>query len=122
MPQLVPNRFRRLFADQRLQSAEISVSGRAAHLDGEADDPVGKQAASIHEEVHHVGVIGVLDSTQTRFNHGESGLHEHNQEAANQRPGKVDADLVLANLVGNIAKRQAGLGIRDGHVTDGSCE
>ena len=111
-----------MLAGQRLQAAQVAVSGRAAHLNGEADDPVGEQPARIHEEVHHVGVVGVFDATEARLDHGESGLHEHDQEAGDQGPGKVDADLVLADLVGNIAQGEADLGVGDGHVVDGAGE
>ena len=107
-----------MFADQRLQAAQVTVSGRAAHLDAEADDPVSEQAARVHEEVHHVGVVGILHSAQTSFNHRESGLHEHDQEARDQGPGEVDADLVLTNLVGYIGQRYSDFGVGRGHVID----
>ena len=107
---------------QRLQPAQISVAGGAAHLDGEADNPVGEQPARIDEEVHHVGVVGVFHATEPGFNHGETGLHEHDQKAGDQRPDKVDGDLVLADLVGNIAQGEAGLGVADGHIVDGAGE
>ena len=59
-------------------------------------------------------MVGVFDAAQTRLNHGEAGLHEHDQEARDQRPHKVDGDLVLAHLVGDVAQREARLGVATG--------
>jgi hypothetical protein len=103
-----------VFAGQGLQAAQVSVPSSTAHLDRKSDDPIGEQTAPIHKEVHHVGVIGVLRSAQSCLHHGKPGLHEHDQEACDQGPGEVDADFVLANLVGYVAQCEAGLGIPTG--------
>ena len=89
-------------------------------MNSEADQPVGKQTAAVHEEVHHVGVICVLHPAQARFHHGKAGLHEHDQKAGNERPNKVDGNLVLPYLVGNIGKGNAGFGIRRRDIVDGA--
>ena len=94
----------RVFAGQWLQASEIAVARGAAHLDRKADEPVGEEAAPIHEEIHHVGVVRVLHAAEPCLHHRETGLHEHHEEAANQRPGEVDADLVLADLVGDVGQ------------------
>ena len=104
----------RVLAVERLQAAEIAVARRTAHLNGKADEPVCEEAARIHDEVHHVGVVGILHAAQPRLYHGEARLHEHDQEAADQRPGEVDADLVLPNLIGDIGDRNADLRIAAG--------
>ena len=96
---------------QGLQAAEVAVSCSPTHLYGEADQPVRQQTTAVHEEIHHIGVVRVLHSAQTRLNHGESGLHEHDQEAANQCPGKVNPDLVLPHLVGDIARSESSFGV-----------
>ena len=96
------------------------LPGRAAHLDSEADNPVREQTASVYEEIHHVGVVGVLHAAKPRLDHGEASLHEHDQEAGDQRPDEVDGDLVLADLVGHVADGEASLGIGHGHVVDGA--
>ncbi len=48
---------------------------------------------------------------QARFHHGEARLHEHDQEAGDQRPDEVDGDLILPDLVGHIGKRHTDFGI-----------
>jgi len=42
-----------------------------------------------------------------QFRRWRSGLHEHNQEAGDQGPDKVDGDLVLAYLIDDIADGRA---------------
>ena len=47
-------------------------------------------------------------------------MHERGQEACDQRPDKVDRDLVLADLVAYVTESQAGLRIAHGHIADGA--
>src|SRR5690348_4085890 len=101
-----------MLRSQTLQAAKISVSCSTSHLYGKAYEPVRQQTAAIHEEVHHVCVIGVLHPAQTRFNHSEPGLHKHDQEACDQCPDKVDSNLVLTDLIGDITGRQSSFSIR----------
>ena len=109
--------------------AQIGYRADAAHLNREADQPVGQHADAVHHEVHHHGVVGVLRAAQTGLDDGESGLHEHDQEAGDQGPDEVDGDLVLADLIGDVADGEAfrlgglvGDGIGDGNVGDGAGE
>ena len=48
------------------------------------------------------------------------GLHEHDQEAGDQRPDEVDGDLVLADLVDHVGDGQAFLGVGYGDVGYGA--
>lgn len=50
----------------------------------------------------HRQSLRVLNTAQTRFHRGKSGLHEHDKKARHQRPGELDRDLVLAYMVGNV--------------------
>ena len=96
---------------------KIRHAADAAHLDGESDQPVGQHSDAINHEVHHHGVVGVLGAAQPGFHDRESRLHEHDQEASDQRPHKVDGDLVLSDLVGKVADgKPLGLG---GLIGDG---
>src|SRR6185437_13847489 len=65
-------------------------------------------------------MVGVLDAAQARFHHGEPGLHEHNQEAADECPGEVNAELVLANMIGHITRSESHLWIRWSDVINGA--
>ena len=53
---------------------------------------------------------------------GEAGLHEHDEEAGDQRPDEVDGDLVLADLVDDVGDRQPLLRVADRDVGDGAGE
>ena len=88
---------------QGRRSAQVADAADAAHLDAEADQPVGQHAHAVHHEVHHHGVVGVLGAAEARLHDGKAGLHEHDQEARNQGPDEVDRDLVLADLVHQVA-------------------
>ena len=92
----------RVLGVQGRRAAQVGHAADAAHLDREADQPVRQHADAVHHEIHHHGVIGVLGAAQARLDDGKPGLHEHDQEAADQCPGEVDGDLVLADLVCHI--------------------
>src|SRR5882757_3496133 len=109
-----------MFRRQRLEATKIAVARSSAHLDCESDQPVGEQAAGVHEEIHHVRVIGVFHPAQARLDHGKTCLHEHDEKAAYECPNEVDGDLVLPNLVSNIGNRNASLWVCCGDVIDGS--
>ena len=47
---------------------------------------------------------------------GEAGLHEHDEEAGDQRPDEVDGDLVLADLVDEVGDRQTLFRVGHGDV------
>ena len=49
---------------------------------------------------------------------GEAGLHEHDEEAGDERPDEVDRDLVLADEADHVADREADLRVADGDVAD----
>jgi len=59
-------------------------------------------------------VVGVLRPAQPGLDDGETGLHEHDEEAGDERPStKLIADLVLAHQVDDVGDRQAFLRIGD---------
>ena len=88
-----------LLVQRRGMPPRLAIGADAALLDRESDQPVGQHADAVHHEVHHHGVVGVLGAAQAGLDDGESGLHEHDQEAGDQRPHEVDGDLILADLV-----------------------
>ena len=109
-----------VFAAEHRRAAQGAQRSHAAHLNGEADQPVGQQTGAIDHEVHHHGVVGVLGPAQARFDRREPGLHEHDQEAGDQGPHEVDGDPVLADLVQSVLDGDAllAVGYHDvGHVT-----
>jgi hypothetical protein len=67
-----------------------------------------------------LGVISVLGTAETGFYNGEASLHEHDQKACNQRPDKVNRDLILADLVHYVRKRYALFRIGHRDVSHGS--
>ena len=101
---------------ERRRAAQVGDRADAAFLYGKADQPVGEHAGAVHHEVHHHGVVGVLRAAQAGLDDGEPGLHEHDEEAGDQRPHEVDGDLVLADLVDDVGKRQALLRVADRDV------
>ncbi len=109
-----------MLGSEGVQAAEVRVAGRRTHLDCETYDPVGEEPAGVHKEVHHVRVIRILYPGKSRFHHREARLHEHDQEAADQRPNEVGGDLVLADLVSHIRKCDANLGIGGRNIIDRS--
>src|SRR5262249_19650192 len=101
--------------------AEVAIPTQATHLDGEADQPVSKHADAVHHKVHHHRVVRVLGAAQTCLHDREAGLHEHDQEASDQRPNEIDGDFILADLIDYVADREA-LGFRGligNRVSDG---
>ena len=59
----------------------VATRADAAHLQGEAADPVAEHADRVDHEVHGHGVGGVLGAGEAGLHHREAGLHEHDQEA-----------------------------------------
>ena len=51
--------------------------------------------------------LAFFTAAEARFHHREARLHEHDQEARDQRPYEVDGDFVLPHLVGNVGQRHA---------------
>ena len=109
-----------MFRGEGIQAAQIGVARRPAHLYGKAYDPVGEKPAGVHEEVHHVRVVRVLHAGEPGLHHGETGLHEHDEEAGDQRPDKVDGDLVLADLIGHIREGYPNFRVGSFHIVDRS--
>ena len=120
MPTVLPKSDDGGLGGQRRGAAQVTDSAYATHLNGKADQPVGQHAHAVHHEVHHHGVIGVLGAAEASFHDGETGLHEHDQEAGDQRPHEVDGDLVLPDLVDDVADREALGAVTYGHVAHGS--
>ena len=87
---------------EHLRPAEAGHAADAAHLEGEAADPVTEHADAVDHEVHGHGVACVFGAGESGLGQGEAGLHEHDQEAADQRPDHVDGDAVVADHVGQL--------------------
>ena len=64
--------------------------------------------------------LAFLARHKSGFNDGEPGLHEHDQETCDQRPGEVDTNAVLAYLIYEIGQRDAFVGIGFDHIVSGS--
>jgi len=104
-PQVLPNNVIACSDAKGWSPPRVAVTGCPAHLYGEPEDPVREQTACIHEEVHHVRVVGVLHAAQAGLDHGEARLHEHDEKAADEGPDEIDRDLVLTDLVRHIWER-----------------
>ena len=100
---------------ERRGAAERGDRADAAHLQREAADPVAEHADRIDHEVHAHRVRGVLRAGEAGLDHREPGLHEHDEEAGEQRPDEVDGDLVVADRLHHLAERRIG-GVLDRHV------
>ncbi len=87
--------------------AEIGNTADATFLNRKSDQPVGQHAYAIHHEVHHHSVVSVLGPAQTGLDDRKSRLHKHDQKAGDQCPDEIDGNLVLADLVGDIANGEA---------------
>ncbi len=93
-----------------MKSAEVSDADRSEAAEGEpeADEEEPHDADAIDHEVHGHRVEGVLGSGEARLHEGEARLHEHDQEAADQQPGEVDAKSVLIDHVGQFRREWLG--------------
>src|SRR5260370_15817896 len=47
-------------------------------------------------------------------------MQEHDQDPGDQRPVKIDGDLVLPDLVGNVWQRYPNFGVSQRNIVDGS--
>ena len=65
--------------------------------------------------------LRVLGAAQPGFYDGEAGLHEHNQEASDQRPDEIDRDAILPRLVHHIYKGERLGGIRADYIVRRPC-
>ena len=114
-PNAVTEQIDRELAVERRRSAERRDGADAAHLQREAADPVAEHADRVDHEVHRHRVRGVLGAGEPGLDHREAGLHEHDEEAGDQRPHDVDGDLVVADGVHHLGQRRI-LRVLDGHV------
>jgi hypothetical protein len=89
-------------AGERVGAAEVGDVADAAEHQRVAGEPEAEDADPVDHEVGHHHVGGVLLAAEAGLHQREPGLHEHHQEAGDQRPGEVDGDLVLA---GGVADR-----------------
>ena len=110
----LPNRCDGQFVVQAGVAAQRAGTGRpnAAEHEGEAADVEAEHAQRIDHEVHGHGVRGVLGAAQAGFHQREAGLHEHDQEAGDQRPHEVDRDAVVADGVRQLHGQRLRLGLR----------
>ena len=70
-------------------AADVGAVGATAH-EGEAADEEAEHPKGVDHEVHGHGVGGVFATDQAGFDQCETRLHEHDQEAADQRPSHID--------------------------------
>ena len=106
-------------AVERRRAPEHGHRAHTAHLQGEAADPVAEHADGIDHEVHRHRVGGVLGPAEAGLHEREPRLHEHDQEAGQQRPHQVDGDLAVAHG-GHHLVQLRGLGILDRDVGGGT--
>ena len=100
-------------------SSEGRDRAHPAHLKRETAHPVAEHAQRVDHVVHRERVGRVLGSSEARLDHGEPGLHEHDQEAGHERPYDVYGDLVVAHRLHDLG--ESGIGrILDGHVRGGA--
>ena len=71
----------------------------AAKLEGETGQPVADCADTEDHHVHHHGVGHVLVAGETRFHQRKTGLHEEDQEAADEHPHDIETQGNIINLV-----------------------
>ena len=81
----------RRHAAERRRAADGGAVEAAAH-EGEPADEEPEHAQRVHQEVHRHRVGGVLGADQAGLDQREAGLHEHDQEAGDQRPDEVDRE------------------------------
>ena len=60
-------------------------------------------------------VISVLGPTEAGLHHREPGLHEHDEEAGDERPDKIDCDFVVTDGVHHLRERRC-IRVLDGDV------
>ena len=73
--------------------AERRQRAHAAHLQPEPERPEPDDADRVDEEVHPHRVGDVLRAGEPGLDQREPGLHEHHQEAGDQRPDDVQRRL-----------------------------
>jgi hypothetical protein len=95
----LPEERHRVLAGEGSRSSERGHRPHSAHLEGEAADPVPEHADGIDHVVHRERVGGVLRAREARLHHRETRLHEHDEEAGEERPHDVDRDLVVPDGV-----------------------
>ena len=77
-----------------------------APTDCETVDPEGETAERVDHEIHRRGVRAVLRSAQSGLDVHEAGLHEHHQEAGDQRPHEVDRESIVRHPIVDVLDRQ----------------
>ncbi len=83
-----------------------SHRAHAPHLKSIAADPVTQHAYAIDHEVHAHRMRHVLRARKTGLHQGEPRLHEHHEEAREQRPHDIDGNLVVTYGVHHFAQRR----------------
>ena len=77
----------------RLGQAEVGKADEASDVRAEhervAEQEEGDGAGGEVEHVLHEDVAGVFRPGEPGFDHGETGLHEHDEDAGNERPDGV---------------------------------
>lgn len=62
----------------------------AAKEQAEADDPEGQGPEGKVHEILHDDIAGILAPRQAGFEHGETGLHEEDQDGRHEDPEGID--------------------------------
>ena len=84
-------------AVERAVTAEGGERADAAHLQAEADGPEAEDADGVDEEVHAHRVADVLGAHEAGLDQSEAGLHEHHQEAGDERPDDIETCLRIGD-------------------------
>jgi len=95
-------------ADAAIDEA-LRISHSAKHQ-SKAAQVKPEHAHWVNHEVHCKSMAGVLGAAQTGFHHCEAALHEHDQEARDERPGEVDRYAVVTDRIRKLNGQRFGLG------------
>src|SRR5207244_9403765 len=72
--------------------------------DGKTVDPEGESAERVDHQVHARCMRGILGTAQRRLDEHKPSLHEHDQEAGDQRPYIVDRVQIVDTAVRQISR------------------
>ena len=78
-------------------TAQSADGAQSAEHEGKPADVESEHAQGIDHQVHGHGMSRILGPGKARLHHGESRLHEHDQEAGNQRPDEIDGHPVMTH-------------------------
>src|SRR5579863_4543227 len=87
------------------RSAKVCYIQRPPVHKGKTAYPEPQYTQGINEEVHGHGMGHIFLLGKSRFDHGETALHEHDEKSCQQGPDNIDGDLVMATRIPNRGNR-----------------